>query len=400
MTNHILHLDMDAFFASVEQRDHPEWRGRPVVVGAPPDQRGVVSTASYEARVFGVHSAMPSREAYRLCPHAIFVPGDHHHYHEVSQQVMAILHSVSPLVEQVSVDEAFLDLAGVLGAEGHPVETAELLRRRIRTELRLTASVGVASNMFLAKLASDLHKPDGLTVVPEPPDEIAAFLAPLPIGRIWGVGAKTGELLRGYGLRTIGDLQRASADMLRRVLGAAYGPRIHDLAFGRDDRQVQPEPPPEKSLSQEHTFLEDCGDFPVVRAKLRELAELVGARLRRHGLFAGCAFLKLRYADFRTITRQLPIRPATDLNRDLLAHADRLLDATGLPARPVPVRLVGFGVTALQDTPGNAPRQLSLFPEENQAAEDQRLRQQKDRQLDRTLDALRSKFGPGVIRRP
>ncbi|MBP5301028.1 MAG: DNA polymerase IV [Victivallales bacterium] len=391
---------MDAFFAAVEQRDHPEWRGKPLVVGAPPNERGVVSTASYEARVYGIHSAMPSREAYRRCPHAIFVHGNHHHYGEVSRQVMNILQAFSPKLEQVSVDEAFLDISGVLGREGRAVETAQEIRARIRNELQLTASVGVAPNMFLAKLASDLNKPDGLTVVPETPSEIAAFLAPLPVGRVWGVGAKTNEVLAKYNLRTIGDIQRASEEFLERLLGS-YGPRLRELAFGIDHRAVQPEAPPEKSMSQEYTFKEDCNDFGVVRAKLLEQSEMVAARLRRHQVLAGCAMLKLRFADFRTITRQLPVEPPANSDRELRESALQLLKITRLAEKPQPIRLVGFGAAALAEQhPAETPlRQPSLFQEENQQDEIREATRRKNSAIDHAVDELRRRFGRSSIRR-
>ncbi|MBO4619057.1 MAG: DNA polymerase IV [Victivallales bacterium] len=400
MPQNILHIDMDAFFAAVEQRDHPEWRGKPVIVGAPPHERGVVSTASYEARVYGVHSAMPSREAYRRCPHAIFVSGNHHHYSEVSKQVMAIFQSYSPKLEQVSVDEAFLDLTGVLGRDGHAVETAQSIQARLRNELQLTGSVGIAPNMFLAKLASDLHKPDGLTVVPEAPEEIAAFLAPMPVGRIWGVGGKTNEVLAKYNLRTIGDLQKTSVEFLERILGN-YGPRLHELAFGIDDREVQTEAAPEKSMSQEYTFKEDCLDYALVRTKLLEQCELVAARLRRHEVLAGCAVLKLRFQDFRTITRQMPVKPPSNSDRVLRDYSQRLLDETGLANHPQPIRLVGFGATTLTPLNPDTPTlyQPSLFPEENQQTEQHEADLRKDHAIDRAVDELRQRFGRKAIRR-
>ncbi len=399
MSQNILHIDMDAFFAAVEQRDHPEWRGKPGMVGAPPHERGVVSTASYEARVYGVHSAMPSREAYRRCPHAIFVSGNHHHYSEVSHQVMAIFQSYSPKLEQVSVDEAFLDLTGVLGREGHAVETAESIRARLRNELGLTASVGIAPNMFLAKLASDLHKPDGMTVVPDEPDQIAEFLAPLPVGRIWGVGGKTNEILAKYNLRTIGNVQQANTDFLGRILGS-YGARLHDLAFGIDDRTVQTKSAPEKSMSQEYTFKEDCLDYAEVRIKLLEQCERVAARLRRHGVLAGCAVLKLRYQDFRTITRQMPMRPSSNSDRILREYAQKLLDGTGLQKHPQPIRLVGFGATALtEQTSDTTVYQPSLFEKENRQAEQRKENLRKDHAIDQAVDELRKRFGRTSIHR-
>ena len=400
MSQNILHIDMDAFFAAIEQRDHPEWRGQPVIVGAPPNERGVVSTASYEARVYGVHSAMPSREAYRRCPHAIFVSGNHHHYAEVSQQVMEILQSFSPKIEQVSVDEAFLDISGVLGRDGRGFETAEAIRSRLRNELQLTASVGIAPNMFLAKLASDLHKPDGMTIVPDNPDEIAAFLAPLPVGRIWGVGAKTNEILAKYNLRIIHDIQTASTDFLARILGS-YGERLHQLAFGIDHRAVQTEDAPEKSMSQEYTFKEDCLDYATVRTKLLEQCERVAARLRRHEAFAGCAVLKLRFKDFRTITRQVPVKPPSNSDRILRDYARQLLAATGLDRRMQPIRLVGFGAAALSDQHADTPPayQPSLFEEENRQIEQHEDEVRRDHAIDQAVDALRARFGRTSIRR-
>jgi len=247
LQNHILHLDMDAFFASVEQLDHPELRGKPVIVGAPPDQLGVVSTCSYEARLFGVHSAMPSRTAFQLCPQGIFVPGRYARYEEISQRIRRFFYEVTPFVEMASIDEAFLDLQGVHSI-ADPVAVACALKSRIRTELGLSSSVGVASNMFLAKLASDLQKPDGLTMVPEDPVEILNFLAPLPVRKIWGVGQKTGQVLEGFGLKRIADIQKTPQDVLCKLLGAAGGQHLVALSRGLDNRQVQREPAAEKSI--------------------------------------------------------------------------------------------------------------------------------------------------------
>ena len=299
----ILHVDMDAFFAAIEQRDRPEFRGRPVVIGAPPDRRGVVSTASYEARVFGVHSAMPSRTAARLCPQAVFLPVNMAHYHEVSGQIMDLFASFTPHVEQLSVDEAFLDVAGATRLYGDPPDIARTLKDRIKEETGLTASVGVATNKFLAKLASDLEKPDGLTVLPAEPEHILAFLAPLPVEKIWGVGPSASARFRGAGLRTIGDIQVLSEHSLQQLAGKAFGTHVWRLAHGRDSRTVQPDQGA-RSISNEYTFDEDCTDPGQVRARLIELTEHVGWRLRRAGLWAGTAHLKLRYEDFTTITRQ------------------------------------------------------------------------------------------------
>ena len=400
MATPILHVDMDAFFASVEQRDHPQWRGKPVIVGSPPDQRGVVSTCSYEARRFGVHSAMPSRQAYQLCPQGIFVPGDHQKYSAVSRQIMAIFEQITPKVEQVSVDEAFLDCQNVRGIAQDPVAAAQKIRRRIREELQLTASVGVAPNLFLAKLGSDLHKPDGLTIVPDTPADIVAFLAPLPVGRIWGVGKKTAELLHHYGVTTIGQLQQMPPSFLDKLLGS-YGQHLRELAYGIDHRQVRSEPDQEKSLSQEYTFLEDCTDLPLIRTKLLEQCERVGERLRRRGLVASLAFLKLRYGDFRTISRQRPLEIPVNSDRALREAGLALLTGTGLFEHPVPIRLIGFGAGNLQEETDDSylPRQLSLFSEENLAAEAAEESRKKDKALDQAVDTLRAKFGTDSLTR-
>lgn len=395
LQNHILHLDMDAFFASVEQLDHPEWRGKPVIVGAPPDQRGVVSTCSYEARRFGVHSAMPSRTAFQLCPQGIFVPGRYARYEEISQRIRSFFYEVTPFVEMASIDEAFLDLQGVHSITD-PLAAAGALKARIRTELGLSSSVGVACNMFLAKLASDLQKPDGLTVVPEDPDEIKKFLAPLPVRKIWGVGQKTGQVLESYGLKRIADIQKTPLEVLCKLLGSAGGQHLYALARGEDNRQVHREPVQEKSISREETFREDCRDLEVVRHCLLGLCEEVGSRLRAAGLLAGCAQLKLRFKDFRTITRQMPVRPASQADRILLQCATHLFEQA---APKEAIRLVGFGVTQLQQ-PGAAQqeesRQLLLFPEpENE----QPAVSGRDASLDQAVDQLRQKFGSDVLKR-
>ena len=343
--NHILHLDMDAFFASVEQLDRPELRGLPVIVGSPPDQRGVVATCSYEARRFGVHSAMPSRTAYQLCPQGIFIPGRHARYQEVSLRIRDFFYELTPFVEMISIDEAFLDLQGVHNIDD-PVSAARQLKARIRNEIGLSSSVGVASNMFLAKVASDLQKPDGLTVVPEDPEAICEFLAPLPTRKIWGVGPKTAQILANYGLKKIGDLQRVSLEDICKLLGTNSGQHLHALARGQDSRQVQRQPSREKSISREETFPEDCLDMQIVRRCLLGLCEEVGAQLREAGLQAGCAQLKLRFHNFRTITRQMPVQPASQADRVLLKCAASLFEHA---APQQAIRLVGFGVTQLQD---------------------------------------------------
>jgi nucleotidyltransferase/DNA polymerase involved in DNA repair len=388
--NHILHVDMDAFYAAIEQLDHPEWRGQPVIVGAPPHQRGVVSTCSYEARVFGVRSAMPSRTAGKLCPHGIFTPPRMDRYVEVSRRLMALFEEMTPLVEPLSLDEAFLDVSGAPRAWGGATAIAETLRRRIRERLRLTGSVGVALNKFLAKVASDLHKPDGLTVVPETRPEILAFLAPLPVGKLWGVGKVSAQRLEQAGLRTIGDLQRTPPARLQALLGPGFAAHVRELAEGRDDRPVITDWD-EKSISNENTFPEDVADRAEVWQMLLELTENVGARLRRQHKEARTAQIKLRFKDFRTLTRQTTFARPQSSDRALLNAARLLFEREPLPQ---PVRLIGFGVSNL--VPAGTPageEQPTLFaePVEPRPASDQR--------LDTAVDRLRDRFGDRALRR-
>ena len=387
----ILHVDMDAFYAAIEQRDRPGLRGRPVVIGAPPDRRGVVSTASYEARKYGVGSAMPSRTAGRLCPHAVFLPVRMERYAEVSHQVMEILTGFTPLVEQVSIDEAFLDVKGCTKTASDPVRIARAIKARIRGDLQLTASVGVARNKFLAKLASDLHKPDGLTVVPPEPERIITFLAPMPVGRIFGIGPRSEERLARAGLRAIGDIQGATREHLAAILGQAGARHALRLAHGEDTRRVITECE-EKSMSGETTFSEDCSDPEVVRQQLVELTERVGRRLRKNGKLAGTGQIKLRFHDFRTITRQQPLRPPTNSDRRLLRCALELLAREDLSQ---PIRLIGFGGANLSDAAGDgSPRQPLLLP-----VGDDGVRPTDETELDHAVDELRSRYGPHILRR-
>ena len=309
----ILHVDMDAFFASVELLSHPEWRGKPLVVGSGPHERGVVSTCSYEARKYGIHSAMPSRTAYQLCPHAIFTYPDMEAYQTVSDKAFEVFSHYTPYVEGVSVDEAFLDIAGSLhlfrgtSAAERAVALGEALRSEIRRVCGVTCSVGIAPNRLLAKIGSEQRKPDGLTLMPFEPDEIAAFLARKPIGILWGVGKKTIEALRPYGITTCGDVQRLGRG------NALVSDDLVDMALGKSDDKVYWEPGEEKSVSREHTFDEDISDREAVREKLLELVTDVGLRFRREKRWARTARLKLRDADFETLTRQMPFaHPARD----------------------------------------------------------------------------------------
>ena len=376
---------MDAFFAAVEQRDHPEWRGKPLIVGAPPDQRGVVSTCSYEARVFGVHSAMPSREAYRRCPQGIFVPPDMARYDTASQQVFSIFERFSPVIEPVSIDEAFIDVTGARLLFGDGKAIAEKIRAAIREEVRLTASIGVAHNKFLAKLASEKAKPDGLFVVPDDRESIVRFLGALKVGALWGVGKVTGDTLERAGFRMVSDIQKADPAALARLLGEGLASHLRALAFGEDTREVETSYD-EKSISREYTFLEDCKDRETVRETLKRLVDEVGQRVRAHGQYATVGRLKLRWSDFRTITRQAPFEVPVCDDFSLRSIALKLFDAEKLIQ---PVRLIGFGASGF--TRGRS-EQLSLFDDTPEA-------RHKRERLCRTVDALRDKLGDRIVGR-
>ena len=377
----ILHVDMDAFYASVELLHHPEWRGKPVVVGSGPHERGVVSTCSYEARRFGIHSAMPSRTAYERCPDAIFVRPHMELYQEVSDKVFEIFEHYTPYVEGVSIDEAFLDITGSLHLHGGDrARLGEALRKEIRETCDVTCSVGIAPNRLLAKIGSEQHKPDGLTLMPFEADAIAAFLAPKPIGILWGIGKKTAAVLRPYGLVTCGDLQRTPLRQLETILSSgATATTLQDYAFGRSDDRVYWEAEEEKSVSREHTFGEDECDRGVVRTKLLELVTEVGHRFRTERRWARTAKLKLRDADFNTITRQIPFEtPARD-DISFREKALELFDREKIGS----VRLIGFGVTNIQDSPDADGPTLFALPED--------ARREKRERLSAALDALRDR---------
>lgn len=383
----ILHIDMDAFFAAVEVHDHPELRGRPVVIGSPPDKRGVVSTCSYEARKFGIHSAMPSRTAFQRCPKAVFLPPNMKRYHEVSVQIMEIFRRFTPLVEPLSCDEAFLDVTGARYLFGDGPEIARKIKAAVKEETGLTCSVGVAPNMFLAKIASDLNKPDGLTIVPTDEKQITAFLAPLPVKRMWGAGKKMQAVLEVHRIRTIGDLQTVDPKKLAAWIGESPAAFFRRLAFGLDDRDAETESE-EKSISNEITFDEDEQDSKAVEATLLDLADKVGARLRRAGLYAATAQIKVRWKDFSTITRQRRLDPPCCDDITLRETALELLRKETLHS---PVRLIGFGVSNLRNTP-DAP-QMDLFESNKKQTSTKR------EQLSRAVDAIREKFGRRSIRR-
>jgi DNA polymerase-4 len=378
----ILHLDMDAFFASVEQLDDPSLRGKPVLVGHD-GPRGVVAAASYESRVFGCRSAQPIMVAKRLCPQAVIVPGRFCRYREISRQVFAILQDVTPLIEPLSIDEAFLDVTGSIRLLGEPAKIAADLRARVRRSTGLTASVGVAPNKFLAKLASDMHKPDGLTVIRR--EDVEPLLAPMSVGRIYGIGPKTARGLEGIGIRTIADLRAVDPTVLARRVGEDEAARYQRLAWGIDDRSVVPDHEA-KSIGQEETFGEDLADPAAVRDVLLSQTEEVGYRLRKHGLFARAMVVKIRFGDFQTITRRTTLPRPTDSTAELWQTTRGLFDRWAEQSFS-PVRLIGASATELARPDG----QLDLFADE---------RTQKQRRLDAAADAIKAKFGDKGVRRP
>ncbi|GAB2510237.1 DNA polymerase-4 [Nocardiopsis aegyptia] len=376
---HILHLDMDAFFASVEQLRNPEARGRPVIVGGT-GPRGVVSSADYLARAKGVHSAMPMVRATRLCPDAVVFPPDGRAYREVSEAVMDILRSVTPLVQPLSLDEAFLDVSGARRRLGGPVHIAAMIRERVRSEQRLTCSVGVAATRFTAKLGSTHCKPDGLLLVPT--DQVRDFLDPLPVGALPGVGDKTEQTLVKLGLRTVGALARVEPDLLRMELGTKAGTRLSELARGVDTSAVVPESP-DKSIGAEETFDVDVGDPDVINRELLRLSEKVARRLRATEQVGRTVSVKLRRADFSTISRSRTLPESTDVAREISAVARELYAAAGMER--VRLRLVGVRVEGV--TPADqAHRQLALGEEDTGW-----------RDVERVMDRVTARFGQGAI---
>jgi len=376
----IFHVDMDGFFAAIEQLDHPELRGKPILVGSD-RARGVVCTASYEARKFGCHSAQPMAVARRRCPNAIIVPVRGARYREVSEQVFEILHDFSPLVEPLSIDEAFLDMTGTARLLGPPADAAGELKRRIHERLRLTASVGIAPNKYLAKLASDRDKPDGLTIVP--PDDVAGWLDPLPISNVWGIGPRTADRLRDLGVSIIADLRALPFQRLESIFGS-MAEHFHNLANGRDDRAVVPNREA-KSIGQEQTFEIDVDDREQLGQLISSQCEQVTRRMRRHALVGRTVTLKLRYGDFETITRSVTLDEPTDRMQDVRAAVVGLFGKWA-DERFRPVRLIGVAVKGLASARG----QMSLF-------EDPRKQQQE--RVDRTMDQIVERFGPESIQR-
>ncbi|MCW2726941.1 MAG: polymerase [Frankiales bacterium] len=376
----VLHVDMDAFYASVELLKHPELRGQPMIVGGG-GSRGVVLSATYEARAYGVHSAMPMMRARRLCPQAVVLPPSGAEYARASANVMEVFRSVTPLVEPISLDEAFLDVRGAARRLGGPRQIGEWIRATVEDEQGITCSVGVATTKFVAKLASARCKPDGLLVVPA--DRVVAFLHPLPVGALWGVGDKTEEVLRKLGLHTVGDIANTPVSTLQRALGPAVGGHLSALSWGRDERSVTPHEP-DKSIGAEETFAVDVDDPVVIARELLRLSERTAARLRAAGQVGRTVSIKLRFADFTTITRSRTLSEATDVGRTVYEVALGLYEALGLERARL--RLVGVRVEGITDE-ADQHRQLLLGEKDNGW-----------REAEQAVDKASRRFGAGAVR--
>ncbi|WP_225754149.1 DNA polymerase IV [Actinotalea sp. Marseille-Q4924] len=377
----ILHVDMDAFFASVELVRRPELRGRPVIVGG--EGRSVVLAATYEARAFGVHSAMPMAQARRLCPQAVVVPPDRRAYEQASRRAMAVLGEVTALVEQVSVDEAFLDVTGARRRLGPPTVIGELIRRRVRAEVGVTCSVGVAATKVVAKLASGFAKPDGLLLVPRA--ATVPFLQALPVAALWGVGDRTREALERWGITTVEQLAATDVRVVQRAVGTVAGAHLHDLAWGRDPRTVDPQRP-EKSVGAETTLERDSADVSELEGHLLRLADRCATQLRAKGHVCRTVSLKVRTDDFRTLTRSRTLPVATDVGWELYLVARELLAAADL--RGTPVRLVGVRAEGLGPAT-ERPLTLEEAVDESPVAH---------RRAEAAMDAVRARFGSSAVR--
>jgi len=378
----IIHVDMDAFYASVEVMDNPQLAGLPVIVGGTPEGRGVVAAASYEARVFGVHSAMSAYRAKKLCPHGVFVRPRMQRYVALSHDIRRIFERFTPLIEPISIDEAFLDVTGSERLFGAPEEIGRTIKRRIREEVGLVASVGVAPNKYLAKLASDLEKPDGFVVIAQ--EDAGARLAPLPVGRLWGVGKVSQRALAAAGVHTVGDLTRMPFERLERIVGS-WAPRLLELARGIDDRPVVADQEA-KSISAEATFAEDVGDEAELRSHVDHFAEAVARRVRKAGLLAYTVHIKARYPDFTTVTRAVTF-PHPTAQTPAIRDAARDLLESRLDRKGRPLRLLGVGVSNLVHA---EERELMLFRDPKES---------KNETLDGVIDRLQDRFGKDAIRR-
>ena len=377
----ILHIDMDAFYASIEQRDNPALKGQPVIVGGDAEKRGVVSAASYEARAFGVHSAMPASQARRLCPQGVFLPVRMDRYREVSGQIFEVFQGYTPLIEPLSLDECFLDVTGCESLFGPAPEMAREIKRKILVRTGLTASAGIAPNKFLAKIASDWRKPDGLVEIK--PDEVGAFLENLPISKLWGVGKSTEEILKGMGILRAGQLAQYPPEGIGKKLGK-FGLELLALARGEDNRPVVPHEEA-KSLSQEQTFTPDLQDRQVMEQVLLDQAEQVGWELRKQKLKGQTVHLKVRYPDFILITRSQTLSLPTDAGMEIYRTAVKLLEKTEVRSRKA--RLLGVGVSNLRHR--DTPLQRGLFDS---------YREKEEKSLE-AVDKIWNKFGPEAIKR-
>ncbi len=376
----LIHIDLDAFFASVEELLNPGIAGQPIIVGGGPGRRGVVASASYAARAYGVRSAMPTAQALRLCPQAILIPGDLEIYSEISDQVMALLKEYTPLIEKVSIDEALLDVTGCERLWGPAEEIARTIQRRVKEELGLPSSLGVAANKLLAKMASEEGKPGGLLVVP--PGQEAAFLAPLPVERLWGVGPATAQRLHALGVEAIGELAHLPLDLLEKEFGALGGV-LYQRAWGRDDSLLTPHREP-KSIGHEHTFSRDLTTLREVQRHLLDLCERAGRRLRGHRMRGRTITVKLRHSDFTTLTRSATLPHPTDLDQVIYDQAVHILRREWRPG--MRLRLVGVSISNL--TP-RLPSQLPLFDQ----------REAKLSRLNRAVDEIRERYGDGALQR-
>ena len=382
-------MDLDAFFASCEQQEHPEYQGCPVVVGARPGNRGVVAAASYEARKFGIHSAMPISEAYRRCPDAVFVRPDIENYRQHSRHVFQVLETLAPTVEAASIDEAYMDVSGLEKLLGTPEMIGQNIKQHIFTETGLTASVGIGPNRLIAKLGSEYRKPDGLTVVT--PEQVLDFLAPMPVSNLRGLGRQTQKIFNQLGIKTIEQLRAVPLARLEQHLGKKAAASFNRQAFGSASDQVLPGQR-RKSISKETTFMTDIRDNTVLHDALRELAAEVARTARKEGLSGSVVTLKIRFEGFETYTRQYKRTTRTDDERDMLKTAWRLFLEGKLPKKPV--RLIGIGISGWEE---DQPAQTDLFAQPEQ--------QQDDKQLLKTIDAVTEKFGKhllqvGVSRKP
>ena len=381
-TKIIVHVDLDAFFASVEQLLHPEWRNKPVIVGADPQGgrgRGVVSAASYEARKYGVHSAMPISQAYRLCPQGIYVVPHGNIYREYSQKFFKVLHQFSPLVEGLSIDEAFLDMSGSFSLFGNAETMGKKIRSEIKKQTQLTASVGIAPCKSVAKIGSDFNKPDGLTIIE--PGQIQDFLDPLPVTKLWGIGKQTYQLLLKMGVKTVAQLRSYPREILEKKFGK-MGDHICHMARGEDERDVTPFESV-KSVSNEMTFNEDIIDSEIILKTIFGLAEKVGGRLRRSKIKGHTIHLKIRFADFKTNTRSHTLKKSTHLTEDIFSTVEALLEEF-LPLESF-VRLVGVGVSHLENESGS---QLSIWD----------IADEKKLKMEKVMDQIQDKFGKNIIK--